>query len=610
MTVERKRTNDWRAASQPLARLTIFVLIFATVICGMAVRAIAGSDRDSMPDVHDTFLSAGRLLASTYLGGSAVEGWIYGGEIDIAIADDGSVLATGLTASSDFPTVPGCYQTPSGGGQDIYIARFSPDLSELLSLAIIGGSADDQSPRICTYEGDIYLAGLTFSTDFPTTPGCFRSTYSGSSDMILAKFDSELTTLLASTYIGSPAFDGYYVTLAIDDLGNVFISSNTSSSTFPFTSEAYSDSVQGYNDCCVVRFSNDLSSVTAGTFIGGRFDEKAACIAINPEGQVVLATASESDDYPTTPGAYEEEFHGPPQPGEYIHDVVISVFDNDLTTLITSTYIGGVDYEGASLLAVAENGSVFIGGHTSSPDYPVSAGAFDPVHNGINEFFLSRVSADLSTIEASTYLTPDLNDQWGFVYRGDLVFDAAGNPVMVGGAFEDSAYCTPNGYDTTFNGGFTDLHVAVMMPDLSDMIYGTYVGGSGADQDAAVACTEYGDIYVTVYTTSTDFPMEGSPWQTERAGDTTDCVVVRLNMPCCGSYTEGFTGNTNCSDDGKLTLSDISRLIDRLYVSKQPLCCEANGNVNGSSDGAITLSDVSRLIDNVYISKLPTALCF
>ncbi len=78
---------------------------------------------------------------------------------------------------------------------------------------------------------------------------------------------------------------------------------------------------------------------------------------------------------------------------------------------------------------------------------------------------------------------------------------------------------------------------------------------------------------------------------------------------CCGFWTGGFSGNTNCSTDGKITLSDISTLIDRVYISKLALCCEENGNTNGSLDGEITLSDITRLIDKVYISKDQTASC-
>ncbi len=78
---------------------------------------------------------------------------------------------------------------------------------------------------------------------------------------------------------------------------------------------------------------------------------------------------------------------------------------------------------------------------------------------------------------------------------------------------------------------------------------------------------------------------------------------------CCGQYTDGITGNANCSSDGKLTLSDITRLIDRVYISTDPLCCEATGNTNGSADCKITLSDITVLIDAVYISQASPADC-
>lgn len=78
---------------------------------------------------------------------------------------------------------------------------------------------------------------------------------------------------------------------------------------------------------------------------------------------------------------------------------------------------------------------------------------------------------------------------------------------------------------------------------------------------------------------------------------------------CCGQFAGGQTGNTDCSDDGKRNLADITRLIDRVYVSKAVLCCEANGNVDGDAAQKINLADITRLIDHVYISKVETAGC-
>ena len=91
--------------------------------------------------------------------------------------------------------------------------------------------------------------------------------------------------------------------------------------------------------------------------------------------------------------------------------------------------------------------------------------------------------------------------------------------------------------------------------------------------------------------------------------DTNENEIGDACEGCCGAYTPGVTGNVNCSDDGKVTLADVSRLIDFVFISKAALCCHADGNTNGSEDCKITLSDISVEIDAVFISKSPPAAC-
>lgn len=81
------------------------------------------------------------------------------------------------------------------------------------------------------------------------------------------------------------------------------------------------------------------------------------------------------------------------------------------------------------------------------------------------------------------------------------------------------------------------------------------------------------------------------------------------NACCCGAFTQGYTGNTNCDVDGKRNLADVVALIDHIYLSKTELCCPLTGNVNGSEDGNINLADIVRLIDHVYLSKTETEFC-
>ena len=78
---------------------------------------------------------------------------------------------------------------------------------------------------------------------------------------------------------------------------------------------------------------------------------------------------------------------------------------------------------------------------------------------------------------------------------------------------------------------------------------------------------------------------------------------------CCGLYTGGFTGNVDCDEEGKRNLADITRLIDRVYITKAELCCEENGNVDADEEYKVNLADITRRIDHVYISKVETAVC-
>ncbi len=90
--------------------------------------------------------------------------------------------------------------------------------------------------------------------------------------------------------------------------------------------------------------------------------------------------------------------------------------------------------------------------------------------------------------------------------------------------------------------------------------------------------------------------------------DSKELIRVLLGLePCCGLYTTGFTGNIDCDIDGKRNLEDVTRLIDRVYITKERLCCEENGDING--DESLNLADITELVDHIWISKDETAAC-
>jgi hypothetical protein len=111
--------------------------------------------------------------------------------------------------------------------------------------------------------------------------------------------------------------------------------------------------------------------------------------------------------------------------------------------------------------------------------------------------------------------------------------------------------------------------------------------------------TLYLDDSLIVRTTELSMPI-----QTEAFVPTVSPGRLGVLPRCCN----GVTGDCNCSGDA-INLSDITRLIDRVYISHTPLCCEHSGNTNGDPEGQLTLADITRLIDFVYVSGTPTAPC-
>ena len=121
----------------------------------------------------------------------------------------------------------------------------------------------------------------------------------------------------------------------------------------------------------------------------------------------------------------------------------------------------------------------------------------------------------------------------------------------------------------------------------------SFATGGGPISVAAAAATGSGNLWLA----SADY-----------FGNTV--TILKTSTPtCCGAFTEGFTGNIDCDSEGKRNLADISLLIDRIYMSKTPLCCEDNGNVDGDEQASMNLADITSLINHIYLSKAPTSAC-
>ncbi len=176
------------------------------------------------------------LVASTLLGGTGFDA-ITSHQVDPA----GNVLVAGVTGSTTFPTTAGAYsRTYHGGATDAFIARFNSSFSQLTYSTLFGGT--DQEAYVGAVQagnGTVLLSGLTYSNNLPTTAGTFQTTYKGAGDIFMSFFDSTITNLLDSTYLGTTGLDDGGAGFSYLNPTDILVSGHTQSGTFPTTAGAF-----------------------------------------------------------------------------------------------------------------------------------------------------------------------------------------------------------------------------------------------------------------------------------------------------------------------------------------------------------------------------------
>jgi hypothetical protein len=235
------------------------------------------------------------LMYSTYLGGTGQEG-----AGTIAVDSSGSAYVTGITYSTDFPVTSGSIQTTFGGGSDAFVAKLNPGGTALAYSTYLGGSSYDLGYDIAVdSSGNAYVSGATESANFPGTGSSpIQSSLNGAEDAFVAKLNATGTALMYSTYLGGSGLDGA-VGIAVDSLGNAYVTGVTYSTDFPGASlSAIQPTYGGAGDAFVAEINPTGTSLIYSTYLGGSGNDVGKSIAVDSSGSIYVFGSTFSADFP------------------------------------------------------------------------------------------------------------------------------------------------------------------------------------------------------------------------------------------------------------------------------------------------------------------------
>jgi hypothetical protein len=521
--------------------------------------------------------------------------YLGGGDDDrafgIALDSDGNIYVAGYTASSNFPTV-NAVQPALGGLNDAFITKIDPVASALIYSTYLGGTFDDGALGLAVdSSGNAYLTGFTTSNNFPLA-NPLQSTNAGGQDAFLVKLDPLGSTLIYSTYLGGNDTDTGESVVA-DSLGNAFVSGYTYSTNFP-TKNPLQAANAGSADVFLAKVDPTGSSLFYSTYLGGSGTDLGYGVAVDATGKAYVTGSTMSTDFPVN-NALQSVAGGN-------GDAFISAISPLGSTLVYSTYLGGKNFDDGNSITVDAVSNVYVTGATASTDFPVAMPLQSTNSGGTHDAYVSEINPAGSSLVFSTYLGGTGDD----VGLG-IALDTSAN-IYVTGDTSSSNFPIFGAVQPTLGGGL-DAFATVLTSSGASFMYSSFLGGRTDDVGRGIAVDSSGSAYVAGYTQSHNFPLVNA-LQTKYAGGSHDVFVSQFPKPQAdvtlaptalnfGNTTVGqISGplSVTLTNSGSLLLS-ISSLditgVDAAYFSETNTC----GNsvpVGGSCTISITFSPQTR----------------
>jgi gliding motility-associated-like protein len=380
-----------------------------------------------------------------------------------------------------------------------YDPNFPLVIDPVLVFSTYAGSTADNFGFTATFDskGYLYSGSIAFSQGYYTSPGAYDITFnSGYCDVVISKFDTTGRNIIYSTYLGGNSDEAPH-SLVVNSLDELFIYGTTGSSNFPTSLSAFDRTFNGGTlldllgglgmyygqgtDMFVSRLSADGKQLMASTFIGGSgndgvntssslkynyADEFRGEIDIDQNNNIYIVSSTRSNNFPVSANAFQKNYGGGHQDG------VIIKMDNNLTSIIWSSYLGGSADDAGYSLSIDTNNDVYVSGGTTSGNFPVSANAYQKLNNGNVDGFITKISSTGQNILTSTYLGSGFYDQIYFVEldRNDNVY-VFGQTTASGSFFI---------FNAPFNKPGGGQFITKFDPNLTNRIFSTAFGGNSS----------------------------------------------------------------------------------------------------------------------------------
>lgn len=410
--------------------------------------------------------------------------------------------------------------------------------------------------------GNIFVAGGT-RNGLKVTSDAFQATYNGDSgglaggDIYLMKLTPE-GEVIYSTYIGGSQDEYYCNQITMDEFGNVFVGFTTDSQDLPVTENAYQKNNEGDNEHYIIKFSNDCKYL-ASTYLGGSQSDHWTKLGIN-DNILYLVGCTKSEDFPTTLSVIQEQYNvwgGTEEDKRWMEkDITITALSLDLEDVLCSTYLGGKDYESASSFTFDKKGRILLSGSTKSDNYPTSDICYDDSYASDYDAFVTVISPDLSEIIYSTFLGSDKADKFNSIVSIDH-----NNVLLVGDTQSMDFPVTSNALKQNIN-GVQDAVIVKLDINSNELVYSSYLGGTGGDSIKDVEITDKGKCLIVALTASSDFPTTDNALYPTPIG-AADLAIIQLDESLQKVEYSSFLGGTQ----SEYMIKTSNNGDDNLYIT-------------------------------------------